>query len=114
MRLPIPLSLIPRCVATSRAPKDGGIALKGDLFGRFGFIENGAEPSFRDQRHLFTRGDGAFHPDSYTALLTLLDVTISRLSAYRTAYQQAMTEDAAPAPAPVRAPLPLPVPWHAW
>jgi hypothetical protein len=47
------------------------------------------------------------------ALLALLDVTISRLTAYRAAYQQAMTEDAAPAPAPVL-PRPLPVPWHAW
>jgi len=47
------------------------------------------------------------------ALLTLLDVTISRLTAYHTAYQHAMTEDAAPAPAPVP-PRPLPVPWHAW
>ncbi len=45
------------------------------------------------------------------ALLALLDVTISRLTAYRAAYQQAMTEDAAPAPVP---PRPLPVPWHAW
>jgi hypothetical protein len=47
-----------------------------------------------------------------TALLALLDVTISRLTAYRAAYQHAMTEDTAPAP--VRAPRPLPVPWHAW
>ncbi len=46
------------------------------------------------------------------ALLTLLDVTISRLTAYRAAYQHALDEDAAPAPAP--APRPLPVPWHVW
>jgi len=46
------------------------------------------------------------------ALLTLLDVTISRLTAYRAAYQHALDEDAAPAPAPV--PRPLPVPWHVW
>jgi len=51
-------------------------------------------------------------PVDDAALLTLLDVTITRLTAYRAAYQQAMTEDAAPAPA--RAPLPLPVPWYAW
>ncbi len=50
-------------------------------------------------------------PDD-TALLNLLDVTIARLTAYRDAYQQAMTADADPAP--VRAPLPLPVPWYAW
>ncbi len=50
-------------------------------------------------------------PDA-PALLNLLDATIARLTAYRAAYQQAMTEDAAPAP--VRAPLPLPVPWYAW
>ncbi len=50
-------------------------------------------------------------PDD-TALLNLLDTTIARLSTYRDAYQQAMTEDADPAP--VRAPLPLPVPWYAW
>jgi len=50
-------------------------------------------------------------PDD-TALLNLLDTTIARLTAYRDAYQQAMTEDADPAP--VRAPLPLPVPWYAW
>ncbi len=46
------------------------------------------------------------------ALLALLDVTISRLTAYRAAYQHALDEDAAPAPAPVT-PRPLPVPWHA-
>ncbi len=50
-------------------------------------------------------------PDA-TAFLNLLDATIARLTAYRDAYQQAMTEDADPAP--VRAPLPLPVPWYAW
>ncbi len=50
-------------------------------------------------------------PDD-TALLNLLDTTIARLTAYRDAYQQAMTADADPAP--VRAPLPLPVPWYAW
>ncbi len=50
-------------------------------------------------------------PDD-TALLNLLDATIARLTAYRDAYHQAMTEDADPAP--VRAPLPLPVPWYAW
>jgi len=50
-------------------------------------------------------------PDD-AALLTLLDATIARLTAYRNAYHQAMTEDADPAP--VRAPLPLPVPWYAW
>ncbi len=50
-------------------------------------------------------------PDD-TALLNLLDATIARLTAYRDAYQQAMTEDADPPP--VRAPLPLPVPWYAW
>ncbi len=45
-----------------------------------------------------------------TAFLHLLDATITRLIAYRDAYQQAMDAD----PAPVRAPLPLPVPWYAW
>ena len=50
-------------------------------------------------------------PDD-AALLTLLDATIARLIAYRTAYHQAMTEDTDPTP--VRAPLPLPVPWYAW
>ncbi len=50
-------------------------------------------------------------PDD-TALLNLLDTTIARLTAYRDAYQQAMTADADPAP--VRAPRPLPVPWYAW
>jgi len=50
-------------------------------------------------------------PDD-AALLNLLDATITRLTAYRDAYQQAITEDADPAP--VRAPLPLPVPWYAW
>jgi len=50
-------------------------------------------------------------PDA-TALLNLLDTTIARLTAYRDAYQQAMTEDVDPTP--VRAPLPLPVPWYAW
>ncbi len=48
-------------------------------------------------------------PDD-AALLNLLDATITRLIAYRDAYQQAMDAD----PAPVRAPLPLPVPWYAW
>ncbi len=47
-------------------------------------------------------------PDA-TALLTLLDATITRLTVYRDAYQQAMTEDTATVP-----PLPLPVPWYAW
>ena len=50
-------------------------------------------------------------PDA-TALLNLLDTTIARLTAYRDAYQQAMTEDTDPAP--VRAPRPLPTPWYAW
>jgi len=50
-------------------------------------------------------------PDD-TALLTLLDATIARLTAYRAAYQQAMTEDADLTLA--CAPLPLPVPWYAW
>ena len=50
-------------------------------------------------------------PDD-TALLNLLDTTIARLTAYRDAYQQAMTDDVDPAP--VRTPLPLPVPWCAW
>jgi len=50
-------------------------------------------------------------PDA-TALLNLLDTTIARLTAYRDAYQQAMTDDVDPAP--VRTPLPLPVPWYAW
>ena len=50
-------------------------------------------------------------PDD-AALLNLLDATITRLTVYRDAYQQAMTEDADPAP--VRAPLLLPVPWYAW
>ncbi len=50
-------------------------------------------------------------PDD-TALLNLLDATIARLTAYRDAYQQAMTEDADPTP--VRAPFPLPIPWYAW
>jgi hypothetical protein len=48
-------------------------------------------------------------PDD-AALLNLLDATITRLIAYRDAYQQAMDAD----PAPARAPLPLPVPWYAW
>ncbi len=58
-------------------------------------------------------------PDD-TALLNLLDTTIARLTAYRDAYQQAMTANDQPVmgddadPAPVRAPLPLPVPWYAW
>jgi len=43
------------------------------------------------------------------AVLTLLDATITRLTVYRTAYQQAMTEDTATVP-----PLPLPAPWYAW
>jgi len=43
------------------------------------------------------------------AVLTLLDATITRLTVYRAAYQQAMKEDAATVP-----PLPLPVPWYAW
>jgi len=47
-----------------------------------------------------------------SAVLTLLDATISRLTVYRAAYQQAMDEDATPAPA--RAPRPLPVPWYVW
>jgi hypothetical protein len=58
-------------------------------------------------------------PDD-TGLLNLLDTTITRLIAYRNAYQQAMAANDQPAraedtdPAPVRAPLPLPVPWYAW
>ena len=50
-------------------------------------------------------------PDD-TGLLNLLDTTITRLIAYRNAYQQAMTDDVDPAP--IRAPLPLPTPWYAW
>ena len=46
-----------------------------------------------------------------TSLLNLLDSAITRLTVYRDAYQQAMTEDAATVPPP---PLPLPAPWHAW
>jgi len=46
-----------------------------------------------------------------TTLLHLLDSAIARLTVYRDAYQQAMTEDAATVPPP---PLPLPAPWHAW
>ncbi len=49
-------------------------------------------------------------PDD-TGLLTLLDATIARLTAYRAAYRQAMTEDTATVPPP---PLPLPTPWYAW
>jgi hypothetical protein len=58
-------------------------------------------------------------PDA-TGLLNLLDATITRLIAYRDAYQQAMTANDQPVmeedadPAPVRAPLPLPTPWYAW
>jgi hypothetical protein len=58
-------------------------------------------------------------PDA-TGLLNLLDATITRLIAYRDAYQQAMTANDQPVmdddadPAPPRAPLPLPVPWYAW
>jgi hypothetical protein len=53
-------------------------------------------------------------PDSLdaTGLLTLLDATMARLTVYRDAFHQAMSEDADPAPA--RAPLPLPTPWYAW
>jgi len=53
-----------------------------------------------------------------TALLTLLDSTITRLIAYRDAYQQAMAENDQPAmeedTATVPPPLPLPTPWYAW
>jgi len=49
-------------------------------------------------------------PDD-AALLNLVDSAIARLTAYRDAYQQAMTEDADPAP--ISAPFPLPVPWYA-
>ena len=58
-------------------------------------------------------------PDA-TALLTLLDTTITRLITYRDAYRQAMTENDQPGrnedadPPPLRAPLPLSIPWHAW
>jgi len=58
-------------------------------------------------------------PDA-TALLNLLDTTIARLTAYRDAYQQAMTANDQPVmdddadPTPARAPRPLPVPWYAW
>ena len=58
-------------------------------------------------------------PDA-TALLTLLDTTITRLITYRDAYRQAMTENDQPGrdedadPPPHRAPLPLSIPWHAW
>jgi len=51
-----------------------------------------------------------------TAMLNLLDATITRLIAY----QQAMAENDQPVmeedvdPAPGRAPLPLPTPWYAW
>jgi len=44
-------------------------------------------------------------------LLTLLDATLTRLTVYRDAFRQAMSEDAATVPPP---PLPLPVPWYAW
>jgi len=51
-------------------------------------------------------------------LLTLLDSTITRLIAYRDAYQQAMAENDQPAmeedTATVPPPLPLPTPWYAW
>jgi len=53
-----------------------------------------------------------------TALLTLLDATITRLIAYRDAYQQAMAENDQPVmeedTATVPPPLPLPTPWYAW
>ncbi len=57
-------------------------------------------------------------PDD-TGFLTLLDATITRLIAYRDAYQQAMTENDYPVMEEVAAtvpppPLPLPVPWYAW
>jgi len=41
-----------------------------------------------------------------TALLTLLDCAIARLTCYRAGYQQAKDEDAAPAS--------LSLPWHGW
>jgi len=47
-----------------------------------------------------------------TGLLALLDATMTRLTLYRDAFRQAMSEDADPAPD--RAPLPLPTPWYAW
>jgi len=47
-----------------------------------------------------------------TGLLTLLDATMIRLTVYRDAFRQAMSEDAdTTAPPP---PLPLPTPWYAW
>ena len=58
-------------------------------------------------------------PDA-TALLTLLDATITRLITYRDAYRQAMTENDQPGreedadPPPPRAPLPWSIPWYAW
>jgi len=58
-------------------------------------------------------------PDD-TALLNLLDTTITRLIAYRDAYRQAMAENDQPVmngdadPTLLRAPLLLPVPWYVW
>jgi hypothetical protein len=46
-----------------------------------------------------------------TGLLNLIDATLTRLTLYRDAFRQAMSEDADPAPPP---PLPLPTPWYAW
>jgi hypothetical protein len=46
-----------------------------------------------------------------TGLLALLNATLTRLTLYRDAFRQAMSEDADPASPP---PLPLPTPWYAW
>ena len=50
-------------------------------------------------------------PLDETGLLTLLDATMTRLTVFRDAFRQAMSEDAATVPPP---PLPLPTPWYAW
>jgi hypothetical protein len=44
-----------------------------------------------------------------TALLNLLDATITRLTTYRDAFRAALDEDTRPAP-----PALLPTPWYAW
>jgi len=45
-------------------------------------------------------------------LLNLLDATMTRLTVYRDAFRQAMSEDADTTVPPP--PLPLPTPWYAW